>query len=67
MPGSALADIEHLEALDEHNKLGMLFYRLQETAKDSQSGALKAVSQRRTHPSIRRYADARKPRLTRDW
>lgn len=41
MPGSALADIEHLEALDEHNKLGMLFYRLQETAKDSKAVRLK--------------------------
>ncbi|ENS5606904.1 NAD-glutamate dehydrogenase [Vibrio mimicus] len=41
MPGSALADIEHLEALDENNKLGMLFYRLQETAKDSKAVRLK--------------------------
>lgn len=41
MPGSAVADIERLEALSDDNKLGMLFYRPQELAKDSKSVRLK--------------------------
>ncbi|EKO3772035.1 NAD-glutamate dehydrogenase [Vibrio metschnikovii] len=41
MPGSAVADIERLEALNEDNKLGMLFYRPQEEAKDSKAVRLK--------------------------
>ncbi|MEZ8245057.1 NAD-glutamate dehydrogenase [Vibrio splendidus] len=41
MPGSAVADIERLEALSEDNKLGMLFYRPQEEATDSKAVRLK--------------------------
>lgn len=41
MPGSAVADIERLEALDENNRLGMLFYRPQEENKDSKAVRLK--------------------------
>ncbi|PMH46498.1 NAD-glutamate dehydrogenase [Vibrio sp. 10N.286.49.B3] len=41
MPGSAMADIERLEHLNENNKLGMLFYRAQEEAKDSKAVRLK--------------------------
>ncbi|MDK9735783.1 NAD-glutamate dehydrogenase [Vibrio sp. D404a] len=41
MPGSAVADIERLEALTEENKLGMLFYRPQEEAADSKAVRLK--------------------------
>ncbi|MDL5029865.1 NAD-glutamate dehydrogenase [Vibrio gigantis] len=41
MPGSAVADIERLEALSEDNKLGMLFYRPQEEAADSKAVRLK--------------------------
>ena len=43
MPGSAVADIERLEALSEDNKLGMLFYRPQEEAADSKAVRLKLV------------------------
>ncbi|MCG9738980.1 NAD-glutamate dehydrogenase [Shewanella insulae] len=32
LPSSAVVDIEHLEALDDDHKLGMLFYQPQETA-----------------------------------
>ncbi|CAH0539777.1 NAD-glutamate dehydrogenase [Vibrio marisflavi] len=41
MPGSAVADIERLEALDDSHKLGMLFYRPQEEAADSKAVRLK--------------------------
>ncbi len=41
MPASAVADIERLEALNEQNKLGMLFYRPQEEAKNSKAVRLK--------------------------
>ncbi|CAM2972195.1 NAD-glutamate dehydrogenase [Vibrio diazotrophicus] len=41
MPASAVADIERLEALNEENKLGMLFYRPQEETKDSKAVRLK--------------------------
>ncbi|MCJ2376617.1 NAD-glutamate dehydrogenase [Vibrio sp. ZSDZ34] len=41
LPTSAVADIERLEALDEDNKLGMLFYRPQEAAGDSKEVKLK--------------------------
>ncbi|OIQ26372.1 NAD-glutamate dehydrogenase [uncultured Vibrio sp.] len=41
MPGSAVADIERLEALNDDNKLGMLFYRPQEEAADSKAVKLK--------------------------
>ncbi|NOI31584.1 NAD-glutamate dehydrogenase [Vibrio coralliilyticus] len=41
MPGSAVADIERLEALSDDNKLGMLFYRPQELGSDSKSVRLK--------------------------
>lgn len=41
MPGSAVSDIESLEALNENNKLGMLFYRPQEEKKDSKAVRLK--------------------------
>ncbi|MGB1279892.1 MAG: NAD-glutamate dehydrogenase, partial [Vibrio cyclitrophicus] len=41
MPGSAVADIERLEALSVDNKLGMLFYRPQEEAADSKAVRLK--------------------------
>ncbi|MCV5949847.1 NAD-glutamate dehydrogenase, partial [Escherichia coli] len=41
MPGSAVADIERLEALSDDNKLGMLFYRPQEVATDSKAVRLK--------------------------
>ncbi|WP_153447152.1 NAD-glutamate dehydrogenase [Vibrio algicola] len=39
--GTAVADIEQLEKLDESNKLGMLFYRPQEVKKDSKAVKLK--------------------------
>ncbi|MCG9696502.1 NAD-glutamate dehydrogenase [Shewanella sp. Isolate11] len=32
LPSSAVVDVEHLEALDDAHKLGMLFYQPQETA-----------------------------------
>ncbi|MFV0446911.1 MAG: NAD-glutamate dehydrogenase [Vibrio sp.] len=41
MPVSAMADIERLEALNEENKLGMLFYRPQEESTDSKAVRLK--------------------------
>ncbi|SEG22111.1 NAD-glutamate dehydrogenase [Vibrio hangzhouensis] len=41
MPTSAVADIERLEALDEDNKLGMLFYRPQEASANSKEVKLK--------------------------
>ncbi|CAM3635568.1 NAD-glutamate dehydrogenase [Vibrio aquimaris] len=41
MPGSAVADIERIEALSDENRLGMLFYRPQELASDSKSVRLK--------------------------
>jgi glutamate dehydrogenase len=41
MPGSAVADIEKLEALSDDNTLGMLFYRAQEEEKDSKRVRLK--------------------------
>ncbi|OLQ88425.1 NAD-glutamate dehydrogenase [Vibrio panuliri] len=37
LPGSAVADIERLESLNDDNKLGMLFYRPQELASDSKA------------------------------
>ncbi|WP_089138175.1 NAD-glutamate dehydrogenase [Vibrio rumoiensis] len=39
--GTAVADIEQLESLNEHNKLGMLFYRPQEERADSKAVRLK--------------------------
>lgn len=39
--GTAVADIEQLEALNEENKLGMLFYRPQEIKSDSKAVRLK--------------------------
>ncbi len=41
LPGTAVADIERLEALSDDNKLGMLFYRPQEEASDSKVVHLK--------------------------
>lgn len=41
MPGSAVGDIEKLEALSDNNPLGMLFYRAQEEDKDSNRVRLK--------------------------
>ncbi|MGF1909625.1 NAD-glutamate dehydrogenase [Vibrio kasasachensis] len=41
LPGSAVADIERLESLNDDNKLGMLFYRPQELASDSKAVRLK--------------------------
>ncbi|MZI93267.1 NAD-glutamate dehydrogenase [Vibrio sp. CAIM 722] len=41
MPGSAVADIERLEALNENHKLGMLFYRPQEERSNSKAVRLK--------------------------
>ncbi len=41
MPGSAVADIEKLEALSDNNPLGMLFYRAQEEERDSNRVRLK--------------------------
>ncbi|MCG3729012.1 NAD-glutamate dehydrogenase [Vibrio cincinnatiensis] len=41
MPGSAVSDLERLEALSEENKLGMLFYRPQEEHKTSKAVRLK--------------------------
>ncbi|AMG31874.1 NAD-glutamate dehydrogenase [Grimontia hollisae] len=41
LPGSAVADIERLESLNEEKKLDMLFYRPQEEPKDSRSVRLK--------------------------
>lgn len=40
-PSAAVVDIEQLEALDEDNKLGMLFYRPQEEQSDSKLVKLK--------------------------
>ncbi|WP_105902116.1 NAD-glutamate dehydrogenase [Vibrio gangliei] len=39
--GTAVADIEQLESLNEDNKLGMLFYRPQEEKQDSKAVRLK--------------------------
>ncbi|EIA0805169.1 NAD-glutamate dehydrogenase [Vibrio vulnificus] len=41
MPGSAVDDIDRLEALSDDNKLGMLFYRPQELSADSKAVRLK--------------------------
>ncbi|MUK50953.1 NAD-glutamate dehydrogenase [Aliivibrio fischeri] len=41
LPGSAVADIERLELLNDDNKLGMLFYRPQEEKKGSANVKLK--------------------------
>ncbi|NVJ58021.1 MAG: NAD-glutamate dehydrogenase [Vibrionaceae bacterium] len=41
MPGSAVDDIQRLEALSDDNKLGMLFYRPQELGADSKAVRLK--------------------------
>lgn len=41
MPGTAVADIERLESLNDDNKLGMLFYRPQEEPSDSKAVHLK--------------------------
>lgn len=41
MPGTAVADIERLNALSDDNKLGMLFYRPQEEASNSKVVHLK--------------------------
>ncbi|MCG3735506.1 NAD-glutamate dehydrogenase [Vibrio cincinnatiensis] len=41
MPGSAVSDLEYLEALSEENRLGMLFYRPQEEQKTSKAVRLK--------------------------
>ncbi|OXY82492.1 NAD-glutamate dehydrogenase [Oceanimonas doudoroffii] len=41
MPGSAVADIQQLEALSDDNRLGMLFYRAQEEQRDSNRVRLK--------------------------
>ncbi|MDP5291960.1 NAD-glutamate dehydrogenase [Oceanimonas sp. CHS3-5] len=41
IPGSAVADIEQLEALSDDNRLGMLFYRAQEQGQDSNRVRLK--------------------------
>ncbi|WP_116473133.1 NAD-glutamate dehydrogenase [Zobellella maritima] len=41
MPGSTVADIEKLEALNDQNQLGMLFYRAQEEERDSSRVRLK--------------------------
>ncbi|MCC4264249.1 NAD-glutamate dehydrogenase [Oceanimonas baumannii] len=41
MPGTAVADIEQLEALNDDNRLGLLFYRAQEQARDSNRVRLK--------------------------
>ncbi|CCN73675.1 NAD-glutamate dehydrogenase [Vibrio nigripulchritudo] len=41
LPGSAVADIERLEALDTPEDLGMLFYRPQEESHDSKAVHLK--------------------------
>lgn len=41
LPGSAVADIEHLEKLSEDKKLDMLFYRIQEEPETSRAVRLK--------------------------
>ncbi|WP_119979055.1 NAD-glutamate dehydrogenase [Shewanella algidipiscicola] len=41
LPSSAVVDIEHLEALDDDHKLGMLFYQPQETALNDNKVRLK--------------------------
>ena len=41
LPGSAVADIERVEALSDENRLGMLFYRPQEEVADSKVVHLK--------------------------
>ncbi|SJL83101.1 NAD-glutamate dehydrogenase [Vibrio palustris] len=41
MPGSAVADIERMEALNETHRLGMLFYRPQEEQTNSKAVRLK--------------------------
>lgn len=48
MPGSAVADIEKLEALSDEQPLGMLFYRAQEETPDSNRVRLKLYH--RTEP-----------------
>lgn len=41
LPSSAVVDIQHLEALDDSHKLGMLFYQPQETAQNNSKVRLK--------------------------
>ena len=41
LPSSAVVDIQHLEALDDSHKLGMLFYQPQETAQNDKKVRLK--------------------------
>lgn len=41
LPSSAVVDIQHLEALDDNHKLGMLFYQPQETALNNNKVRLK--------------------------
>jgi glutamate dehydrogenase len=41
LPSSAVVDLEHLEALDDDHKLGMLFYQPQETALNDNKVRLK--------------------------
>lgn len=41
MPGTAVADIERLEAIEDNKELSMLFYRPQEEAADSKAVRLK--------------------------
>ncbi|ACA86424.1 NAD-glutamate dehydrogenase [Shewanella woodyi] len=41
LPSSAVVDIQHLEALDDSHKLGMLFYQPQETALNNSKVRLK--------------------------
>ncbi|RXJ74297.1 NAD-glutamate dehydrogenase [Veronia nyctiphanis] len=41
LPGSAVADIERLQGLNDENKLDMLFYRQQEESTDSKAVRLK--------------------------
>ncbi|MBR9727860.1 NAD-glutamate dehydrogenase [Shewanella intestini] len=41
LPSSAVVDIQHLEALDDEHKLGMLFYQPQETALNDNKVRLK--------------------------
>lgn len=48
LPGSAVADIEQLEALSDEHPLGMLFYRAQEESPDSNRVRLKLYH--RTEP-----------------
>ncbi|MCT7656719.1 NAD-glutamate dehydrogenase [Oceanimonas sp. NS1] len=60
MPGSAVADIQQLEALSDDNRLGMLFYRAQEEQRDSNRSSAQALSQGRAHSPVRRAAHAGK-------